>query len=124
MSLEYNQAGYCRATNEKELYKILLEQIYIKYDSVKEQFFFAPGCKIDFFAKEIFTKKPILIEVKNWFLTIKDMEQLIRYYIHAIEKYGENNFSLIAYIGGCEKSRQTILEKLGIETYITKDLVN
>ena len=123
MTLTFNPAGYGRALNEKELYCLIEDYIYMKYDKVKKQYRFDIGCILDYFALDLFTKKPILIEVKNWFLAIKDMEQLIKYYVHATEMYGENKFTLIVYAGGCDSRRLKILEKLGIEVYLTKDLV-
>lgn len=124
MTLEYNQAGYGRASNERQLYEMLTDYIYAHYTDVRRQYFFDNGCQIDFFALDIYSRSPVLIEIKNWFLTIKDMEQLMKYYVHATEKYGENRFSLIVYAGGCEETRQKILTKLGIQLYLTKDLVN
>jgi hypothetical protein len=93
------------------------------YDDVKEQYTFDYGCRLDFFGYEIFTKKPVLIEVKNWFVSIKDMEQIMKYYIHALEMYGENKYALVIYAAGCELDRLRVLEKLGIEFYKIKDLV-
>lgn len=121
--LKYNQAGYGRALNENQLYELLKEHIYTLYLKVKEQYEFDRGCIIDFFGNEQYTNKPILIEVKNWFVSIKDMEQILKYFIHATEMYGENKFSLIVYAGGCENDRKKILEKLGIEIYLTKDVL-
>lgn len=123
MSLTFNSAGYGRALNENELYELLKKHIYTTYSCVEEQYVFDSGCRLDFFAYEQFTKKPVLIEVKNWFISIKDMEQILRYYIHAIEMYGENKFILIVYAGGCESDRLKILEKLGIKFHLTRDLI-
>jgi hypothetical protein len=123
MTFTYNPSGYGRAPTEYELYDLLKETIFMKYDNVKERFEFDRGCIVDYFCKEIFTKKPVIIEVKNWFVTIKDMEQILKYYIHALELYGENKFSLIVYAGGIELDRLKILDKLNIEFHKTVDVV-
>ena len=122
MTLKYNQSGHCSATNEYELYSIL-DNITLGYINRKKQYLFDIGCIIDYYGLDPKTQLPVLIEVKNWFLKIKDMEQLIKYLIHATEKYGENNFHLKVIVGGIENSRKKILDKLGIEVYLTKDLV-
>lgn len=120
--LNYNQAGYGRATTEYELYKIL-ESLKIGIDKLEKEIWIAPSCRIDYYGIDQITNKTLLIEVKNWFITIDNMRQLITYLVHATERYGENNFRLILIAGGIEKTRRKILEKLDIEVYLTKDLV-
>jgi hypothetical protein len=123
LPLTYNLAGYCHAKNEKEICELLEDHIYQLYSEVRKEYPFDTGCIIDYFGLELFTGKPILIEVKNRFLSIKDAAQLLRYYLHATEKYGENKFALLAYVVGCDSIRQRILEKLGVEVYIIKDML-
>lgn len=121
--METNPSGYKRAADEYQLYQLLEKHFKNLYEDVKEQVVFAPSCRIDYLAKEIFTETPILIEVKNWFATINDIQQLIKYYIHATERYGKNKFKLLLYTGGIDPTRREILEKIGIEVYLTKDVL-
>jgi len=128
-----NPSGFVQFKNEKELYRFLDAELFQEkplnlFLNIKDprliirQFEFAPGCFIDY---AVFTRSHFifLFEVKNWFVRIKDMEQLLKYYIHAIEQYGENRFSLTVIVGGIEKPRKQILEKLGIKILLTRTLV-
>lgn len=123
MTLQYNQAGYGRAESEYSLYDFVIIKKFINsmYFDVKEQYWFDTGCQIDFFAKDKNTH-PILIEIKNWFITIQDMQQIMKYIVHAVERYGQNNFTLIIIAGGIEDTRRTILDKLNVKIILTKDL--
>lgn len=117
-----NQAGYSKAQDEYNLYDIILPFIQSMYYNILPQYVFDTGCKVDFFALD-HKRQPVIIEVKNWFVSIKDMEQLIKYYVHATELFGENKFKLVVIAGGIEQPRRVILEKLGIQIIITKDLL-
>lgn len=121
--LEYNPSGYGRAANEYELYKIL-NAAHIGLENLQREYWFVPKvCRVDYFGIDQKTNKKILVEVKNWFVKIDDMRQLITYLAHAAELYGENGFRLILIAGGILDSRLHILTKLGIEVYLTKELV-
>lgn len=62
----------------------------------------------------------VYVEVKNWFLKIKDVLQVIRYYIHIKEHrlLGKNSFRFIVICEGLSKTRNDLLEKLGIEVWL------
>ncbi len=120
--LEFNEAGYGRATNEYKLYEIL-ESSGNGLNAFKKQYPFAPGCIIDYYGIDPKTHVKILVEVKNWFLKIKDIQQLVKYLVHATELYGEKQFRLIIIAAGLEESRRKILDKLGIEIHLTKEMV-
>jgi RecB family endonuclease NucS len=121
--LEYNSSGYCRAANEYELYK-LLNAAHIGLENLQREYWFVPKvCRIDYFGVDPNTNKKLLVEVKNWFVKIDHMRQLITYLAHATELYGENGFRLILIAGGIQDSRRNILTKLGIEVYLTKELI-
>jgi len=112
-----NPRGYILFKNEKELYRFLKENFLRDYI---EQFKIDDGCFVDFCLD---SRHKIFVEVKNWFVTIKDMEQFLKYFVHASELYGENNFRLQVIAGGIEPLRRKILEKVGIQVVLTKDLV-
>jgi len=114
-----NPAGYVLFKNEKELCRFLKANFLRDYI---EQFKMDDGCIVDFCNLDSHSYKKF-IEVKNWFVTIKDMEQFLKYFIHASEIYGENNFRLMVVAGGIEPLRKAILEKIGIQVVLTKDLV-
>jgi len=121
--LEYNPSGYGRAANEYELYK-LLDAAHIGLENLQHEYWFVPKvCRIDYYGVDPKTNKKILVEVKNWFVKIDYMRQLITYLVHATELYGENGFKLILIAGGILDSRRAILTKLGIQVYLTKELI-
>lgn len=119
--MQANPAGYCRAENEYKLYEIIQPFINSMYYDAKPQYPFAPSCVADYFALDT-CRRSVIIEVKNWFITIKDMEQLTKYLVHATELYGENKFKIVVIAGGVMQTRRAILEKLGIEIILTRDL--
>ncbi len=118
----YNSAGYCRAPNEYKAYPIIEKYLTKHYGPFQRQVRFDTGCIIDFYRK-MSDDKIILAEVKNWTLEIGDMEQLLKYYTHATELYIEKNFKLIALVGEVDQRRQEILERIGIEIILTKDVL-
>ena len=114
--LKKNISGHVHARSEKEL-KNILENKTIE---VKREHVFAPSCIIDFYMK--IYGYPILIEVKNWFVKIRDMEQIMKYLVHATEKYGADNFDFYLVAGGIDQKRREILEALNVKIIITKDV--
>ena len=121
--LSKNPSGYIRAKNEEELYYFLENQYFPKKfgNNWEKQFEFAPSCIIDYFVK---ANIPILIEVKNWFLSIKDMQQIMKYLAHATDRYGPKGFHFMLIAGGIEEQRRTLLEPLGVEIIETKNILS
>ena len=100
-----------------------LENTYLKeFHAVYPQFRIDDGCIVDYkcIDKE---KRIVFIEVKNWFVRIKDMEQLLKYYTHACTILGEDCFSLVCIAAGIDGIREEILYRIGIEVVLTKDLL-
>lgn len=120
-SFSTNPSGYMRAKDEENLYSFL-ENKYLprKFGNQwKKQYEFAPSCIIDYFIK---TPLPTLIEVKNWFVRIKDMQQIMKYLAHATDRYKPNGFHFVLIAGGIDEERRTLLEPLGVEIILTKDI--
>jgi len=116
-----NPSGHVQFESEKELYRFLEDRVF-SWWKFSKQVEFAPSCCVDYLLYH--GTRPVLVEVKNWFLRIKDMQQILKYYVHAVERYGEDNFTLIVIAGGIEGPRRKILEKLGVKVVLTKNLVN
>lgn len=115
-----NPSGHVQFENEQELYHFLEDKVF-SWWKFSKQVEFAPSCRVDYLLYH--GTRPVLVEVKNWFLRIKDMQQILKYYVHAVERYGEDNFTLIVIAGGIEEPRRKILEKLGVRVVLTKNLV-
>jgi len=120
--LSKNPSGYIRAKNEEELYYFLENQYLPKEfgNNWKKQFEFAPSCIIDYFVK---ASIPILIEVKNWFVRIKDMQQIMKYLAHATHRFKAHGFRFVLVAGGIENERRSLLEALNVEIILTKDVL-
>ena len=122
MSRKTNKAGYVKYDNEDEL-KEQLEQYYfpIFFDegwmSIKDEtkeVQIAEDSIIDYYG--IKNNKETYIEVKNWFITNKDMKQILGYndFIYIYEFY--------VICGGIDKERQKTLEENNIKIILTKDI--
>ena len=117
-----NTAGYVRWRNESLLYA-WLEDTYLKrFYAVCPQFRIDNGCIVDYKCIDE-RKRIVFIEVKNWFVSVKDMEQLLKYYTHACIVLGEECFSLVCIAAGIDDIREGILNRIGIEVVLTKDLL-
>ena len=114
-----NPRGFIRFSSEKKLHHALADALP-PLQRFQAEYEFAPGCVVDFFG--FYEGKPVLVEVKNWFVRIRDMQQLMKYYVHAVEKYGFDGFRLIVIAGGIEAPRRRILELLGIEVVLTREI--
>lgn len=121
MKPQKNPRGYIRFPSEKELYQFLEKRFLLNFFYVIPQYEFAPKQIIDYIATDN-DGKISLIEVKNWFVTINDMKQILGYLAHASEKYGNEGYKFILIAGGIEEERREFLEKLKIEILLTKDL--
>lgn len=118
-----NPRGFASFPTEYKQYEWLRKHFFSKFKiAYLEQYEFVPGsnCIIDFYSKDE-TGKPTLIEVKNWFVSIADVQQIVKYLCHALEYYKEFNFILIC--GGIEGPQKILLEKLNVKVYLTKDLI-
>lgn len=119
-----NSSGYILFPSEEHIYRWLEGEFLKQFHTVKKQFAFAPSCIIDYYAQDQ-QGRHVLIEVKNWFVKIKDMQQIMKYIVHATEIYGPANFRFVLVCGGIEKERRELLEgprALGVEVFLTKDI--
>jgi len=116
-----NQRGFILFPSEDDVYKWLEGKFLKQFHTVKKQFIFAPSCRIDYWAKDC-EGKTVLIEVKNWFVKIKDMQQIMKYLVHATETYGAANFRFVLLCGGIENGRREMLEGLAVEIILTKEI--
>lgn len=126
MTRTTNPAGYVRYNNEEYDLKPCLEIMFfptffdigwkLQLSETKE----VSPCKnsvrrIDYFG--IRNKKPTWVEVKNWWVTTKDMQQINMYNLMLAQPY---DFFVIC--GGIARDRQVLLEGLKIQIILTKDI--
>lgn len=117
-----NPSGYVKYDTEDEL-KEQLEKFYFTYffdgdwkpilEKTKEVWI-SPWQRIDYFGYK--NKKETYLEVKNWWVTKKDIEQILFY-----EKFIQGDeFYIIC--GGIENERKKVLEYTDIKIILTKDI--
>ena len=125
MVIKKNPAGYVYSDIEADLYS-MLEKGYIKIPNLikPESFphFFGVKRQPDFRFTDQRDGSKIFVEIKPRFVTIDDMCQLLRYYIH-IEEEGHSSARLGVLCAGIDKKRRKILESLGIEIFLLKDTI-
>jgi len=122
MSRYTNPSGYVKYDNEKELCDELEKHFLPGFfdgqwkpllDITKEVWLNETD-RIDYVGLK--NNKKTYLEVKNWFVTLKDMRQIYRYK-RAIEKG-----SVVLICGGIDKTRHKILQSLEINVIITRDI--
>lgn len=130
MVLHINPSGFACFDSEKEVCKFLEKSFLPKFRSVKPQYDFAPGsnCIIDYWAWDEHNSIPVLIEVKKWFVKIKHVEQIVKYLAHASGCYGgfpakKLTYRFILICGGVHEYLREILEWLGVEIILTRQLL-
>lgn len=109
-----NPSGYVKYKNEDEL-KQELETKYFPY------FFDQPwkptlyktkevkigyASRIDYIGEK--NDKPCYVEVKNWWVTDKDISQILRY-LYWINKKNPNFYRFYLICGGIEKQKENVL---------------
>jgi len=115
LALHKNRKGYAWFDSEKELCRYLESHYFPKkFDDWEPEIEFAPRCYIDYLAIDR-KGQVVLVEVKNGFFKIKDMEQVMRYHAHATdpEKFGSKGYQFQVICEGIEEHRKEILENLG-----------
>lgn len=119
-----NSSGHVRCRSEKKLHYFLWKHyLPIKFHNIQHECWFCPKHEIDFLALDG-ENMVVLVEVKNWFVTIKDVEQICGYLCLAREKYGCNNFRFLLVCGGVEPIRKGFLESCKVEIVLTEEILN
>jgi len=122
MSRYTNPSGYVKYDNEKELCDEL-EKYFLPgfFDGqwkplldITKEVWLNETDRIDYVGLK--NNKKTYLEVKNWFVTLKDMRQIYRYK-RAIEKG-----SVMLICGGIDNTRYKILQSLKINVIITRDI--
>lgn len=117
-----NPSGNIYYDTEEEL-KEQLEKFYLRLlygprwkpkDGVTKEVWLSDFDRIDYYGNMLSVQT--YIEVKNWFVTKKDMDQILRYK-HIIE-----NNRLIVICGGIDKERRAILKDKFIDLILVKDI--
>lgn len=118
-----NPSGYVKYDTEKELTE-QLEKFYFTrgfFDrpwkpqlEITKEVWISPTDRIDYYG--IKNKKETYVEVKNWWVTKKDIQQILCYET----KMEDNNFYVIC--GGIEQPRRNQLEHFDIKIILIKDI--
>jgi hypothetical protein len=118
-----NPCGNIYFDSEEELCKEL-EKYFLPHffgskwkplDNNTKEVWVSPTERIDYRGFRL--SKETFIEVKNWFVTQKDMKQLLRY------KKEIGSSSLYIICGGIDNDRRKKLKDHEIEVILTKDIV-
>jgi len=125
MKLFKNPAGYVGARDEMELHHSLIDgQVRIPGLELKKHHpnFRRQKAIPDFLFVDKETGRDIYIEVKPWFLSISDIQQIIKYWIIIHERHEEADLGVLC--GGVSEERKELLQRLGIRIYLLKDVVS
>ena len=122
-----NPSGYIKAENEYKIYEYLEKYFF------ENNWSFIPQYKLPITNRpidyKINTYPTTYIEVKNGFITKKDMKQIFDYWADiknaSQENYKETptQFAFIVLCMGIDEKRKQRLNKLGIKTVLLKDLI-
>ena len=125
MKLFKNPAGYVGARDEMELHHSLIEgQVRIPGLELKKHHpnFRRQKAIPDFLFVDKETGRDIYIEVKPWFLSISDIQQIVKYWIIIHERHKEADLGVLC--GGVSEVRRELLRRLDIRIYLLKDVIS
>jgi len=102
MTIKKNPSGNVYSTIEADLYT-MIEKGYIKIPNLENPkhfpHFFNLKYLPDFLFTDTTTNEPVYLEVKPRFVTVSDMQQLIKYYIH-LQEEGKGKANSLSFVRG------------------------
>ena len=119
-----NSAGYVGAKNELDLHRQIINgKVKIRgLKFVKHHPRFQQENAIpDFLFLDEKTRRKVYVEVKPWFLSVSDIQQIVKYWIVIHERHEEADLGVLC--GGVSEEREELLRRLGIRIYLLKDVV-
>ena len=114
-----NLAGYVGARDEMDLHQQIINgKVKIRgLKFVKHHPRFQQENAIpDFLFLDKKTRRKVYVEVKPWFLSVSDIQQIVKYWMHEEADLG-------VLCGGVSEEREELLRRLGIRIYLLKDVV-
>ena len=75
----------------------------------------------DFLFVDKKTGRKVYVEVKPWFLSVSDIQQIVKYWIIIHERHEEADLGVLC--GGVSEEREELLRRLGIRIYLLKDVI-
>jgi len=118
-----NPAGYVGVRDEKELYQWIIKgQVRIPGLQFKK---YHPSLQRqipDFLFVDKETGRKVYIEVKPWFLSISNIQQIVKYWIIIRERHKEADLGVLC--GGVSEVRRELLRRLDIRIYLLKDVIS
>jgi len=120
-----NPAGYVGARDEMELHRWIIEgQVRIPGLELKKHHpnFRWQKAIPDFLFADKETGRKVYVEVKPWFLSVSDIQQIVKYWIAIHERHEEADLAVLC--GGVSEERRELLQRLEIRIYLLKDVVS
>jgi predicted RecB family endonuclease len=112
--------------SEEELYSLIESSSWFsQFSNVQRQWEIGwhSNCYVDYKATDS-SGRNVLIEVKNWGLRVKDIEQIVKYLCHANNLFGVDNFRFMVICAFVhDDGRKPIIDKLGVEVFLLKDVL-
>ena len=119
-----NLAGYVGARDEMDLHQQIINgKVKIRgLKFVKHHPRFQQENAIpDFLFLDEKAGRKVYVEVKPWFLSVSDIQQIVKYWIVIHERHEEADLGVLC--GGVSEEREELLRRLGIRIYLLKDVV-
>ena len=120
-----NPSGYVGARDEMELHRWIIEgQVRIPGLELKKHHpsFQRQKAIPDFLFVDKETGRDIYMEVKPWFLSISDIQQIVYYWVILRERHEEADLAVLC--GGVSEERRELLRRLEIRIYLLKDVLS
>ena len=119
-----NSMGYVGAKDELDLHRQIIKG-EVKIRGLKfvnhHPRFQKENAIPDFLFVEEKTGRKVYVEVKPWFLSVSDIQQIVKYWIVIRERHEEADLGVLC--GGVSEERRELLQRLGIRIYLLKDVV-
>jgi len=123
-----NYQGYIYYETEEELCKELENNYFTTYfdvdwqpiEAITKEVWISSNSRIDYYGKKM--GLPTYVEVKNWFISDKDIMQILRY--NMILGRLDHDFGFTVICGGIDSDkRQVLMDHMpGIEIIETRDI--
>ena len=120
-----NSMGYVGAKDELDLHRQIINgEVKIRgLKFVKHHPRFQQENAIpDFLFLDKKTGRKVYVEVKPWFLSVSDIQQIVKYWIVIHERHEEADLAVLC--GGVSEEREELLRRLEIRIYLLKEVVS
>jgi len=120
-----NSMGYVGAKDELDLHRQIING-EVKIQGLKfvkhHPRFQQENAIPDFLFLDKKTGRKVYVEVKPWFLSVSDIQQIVKYWIVIHERHEEADLAVLC--GGVSEEREELLRRLEIRIYLLKEVVS